>query len=104
MAKSNIIVSMISDRSDITSEYNTTQETKFILTDKRGSNVRDYSLPGMVVFCGFTWIVEGCLTVPLFALLEKIFFCKGYKGISVLTWDPSTWLVGKKVNRQVDPR
>ena len=68
---------MISDCSGTTSEYNTTQGMKFIWTDRRDTNVRDYSVPGMVVFRGFTWMFQQCLTKPLFALLEKVFLCKG---------------------------
>ena len=68
---------MISHHSKITSEYNTTRETEFIWTDIRDTNIRDYSVPGMVVFRGFTWMFGKFFTKPIFALLEKVFFCKG---------------------------
>ena len=77
---------MISHHSQITFEYNTTRETEFIWIERRDTNICDYSVPGMVVFRGFTWMFEKFLTKPIFALLEKVSSAKGYNDIFSPTW------------------
>ena len=86
---------MISHPSEITSEYNTTRETEFVWTDTKDTNLRDYSVPGTVVFRGFTWMFVKFLTKPIFALLEKVFFGKGLQR-HICSHMGSFYMVGQK--------
>ena len=90
---------MISHHSQIASEYNTTREIEFIWTDRRDTNVRDYSIPGMVVFRSFTWMFEKFLTKPIFALLEKVVFSKGLHR-HICSNMGSFYIVGRKQSCQ----
>ena len=90
---------MISHPSQITSEYNTTRQTAFFWTDIKDTSVRDYSIPGMVVFRGFMLMFERFLTKPIFALLEKVFSSKGLQR-HICSHMGLFYMVGKKQSCQ----
>jgi len=55
---------------------NNTQESEYTWSEIWNKNVRDYKVPGVLVFCEFTWMFAKFLTSVEFGLIKTVFSAK----------------------------